>query len=393
MDGMTNDPFGAMLKEFLDSQDNMSSTEDTTFTSMISTIDITELDEIDRLDKITDGINRYYLWVLVSIGVPANLMTILTILTMQVVSPATFFIAVLAFTDGSALVLKLIVHRMTFSRLFRLSTVFCKLDFLPVFMSSLANWMLALICAERFISVCFPLKKMYLVTKRRGYVAVLVTALMLLSIFMFFFLYMYTYYRNVCTPYQEFIWFWANIYYWINASVSVFLPFLAIFIFTCFIVRGLRKSRIERRSLIRPGNIEVSQINESANKANERLIAEAEKVELTITVMMVVASVLFLVLTLPSCVFYFIQNNATRLSVQTAYYKLFLTIQYMLYDSSHAFNFFLYFFTAKRFRQHFLHLLLCQNLRRRFSKNQTTTRTTDASRESRDMSASQLSSV
>ncbi|XP_059144288.1 alpha-1A adrenergic receptor-like isoform X1 [Physella acuta] len=389
MDGMTNDPFGAMLKEFLDSQDNMSSTEDTTFTSMISTIDIT--DGTINTPAMFSGadINEYYLWVLASIGVPANVLVILTILTMQVVSPVTFFIAVLAFSDGSALVLKLIFNQM--SRTVMVTKVFCKLNFLPIFMSSLANWMLALICAERFISVCFPLKKMYLVTKRRGYVAVLVTALMLLAIFMFFFLYMYTRIAADCSPNFDFFWFWGNIFYWINASLTVFLPFSCILTFTCFIVRGLRLSRAHRRSLLRKENVETNETRGSFSQANEKFIHEAEKVEHSITLMMILASALFLVLTLPACVFYISEPYLFDEINPSEKYLYFKMIQHILYDSSHAFNFLLYFFTAKRFRQHFLHLLLCQKLRRRFSKNQATTRTTasDTSRESRDMGASQ----
>ncbi|XP_059144313.1 sex peptide receptor-related protein 2-like isoform X3 [Physella acuta] len=366
MDGMTNDPFGAMLKEFLDSQDNMSSTEDTTFTSMISTIDITEQMKDKQIIGIANGINKYYLWVLASIGVPANLLVILTILTMQVVSPVTFFIAVLAFSDGSALVLKLIFNQM--SRTLMVTKVVCKLNFLPIFMSSLANWMLALICAERFISVCFPLKKMYLVTKRRGYVAVLVTALMLLAIFMFFFLYMYQISYGHCTVAEGFAWVWANIFYWINATLTVFLPFVIILTSTCFTIRGIYLSRSSRRK----EDVEKSEINESSNKLSERLIAEAEKVELTITIMMVVASVLFLTLTLPSCVFFLSIPYAEASTQKGAKYVLFREIQYLLYDASHAINFFLYFCTAKSFRRQFCRLLLCDWLRRRFGKSRAT---------------------
>ncbi|CAL1540477.1 unnamed protein product [Lymnaea stagnalis] len=331
--------------------------------------------EAERLTEISQGIDDYYLWVLCGVGLPANIMTIVTILTMQAMTPATFFVTCLAYFDGSALlaklVIKLLIHHAT-----SYLNVLCVMEFIPIFLQTVANWMLVFICVERFISVCYPLKKVYLVTKRRSYIcaAVVVTG------FLVFFASVFGVMRRnqglKCTMYPAFAWFWDEVWKWILCCLLIFFPFVSILGLTIAIIRGLRNSSRDRRSLLRKGSGSVTNASghQRSSAINERQIAEAERLERTITLMMVLAAILFLVFSLPSGVYFLMPRQSDGIE----YYRQFLLgqVQYLLLDTTHALNFFLYFFTAKRFRSQLIKIVCCKKCRKRFRKrNKLNTKT------------------
>ncbi|XP_059150314.1 sex peptide receptor-related protein 2-like [Physella acuta] len=338
--------------------------------------ELEELEEARKLNNINLNIRTYYLYVLCFLGVPTNVMTIITILTMQAMSPATFYVATLAFCDGSALICKLIGNQFTIRQV-RMDTVWCAAGCLPMYLSSLANWVLALICTERFVSVCYPLKKSYIFTKRRSYISIGVTSFVLLVPFLGVFAVMrdYTPVDKTCATKEEYLWFWENIYFWIEAILIVFFPFVVIFISTCAIVRGLRLSRKARRTILRNSIVKnPHRKHEMTNANNERLVAETERAERNITAMMVLAAVLFLILALPSCVYFFTARKIPDSeSVSIAQWGLFKEISFVLMDSNHAINFFLYFYTAKRFRNQFFKLVKCRPLRSWYVRRTTAT--------------------
>ena len=102
-------------------------------------------DERDLIDVAND-MAKSYIWVLCAIGIPGNVFIIIIIAAMRMLSPATFFITLLAVCDGVALISKLIGSLIVNNDL-------CKLDFFPNYFSSLANWALVMICFERFVCV------------------------------------------------------------------------------------------------------------------------------------------------------------------------------------------------------------------------------------------------
>ena len=58
------------------------------------------------------NIKKYNLIVLAVIGVPSNALTVATILSMHALSPATFFVVLLAVFDGCALIVKLLGNQL-----------------------------------------------------------------------------------------------------------------------------------------------------------------------------------------------------------------------------------------------------------------------------------------
>lgn len=306
-----------------------------------------------RLNEISTDIFNTYMWVICAIGIPANITIIITIVGMRVLSPATFFVTLLAGYDGMALISKLIGHILIRNEIEQ-GTVLCKLEFFPSYFSTLANWALILICFERFISVCFPLKKVYLLTKRRCYIAAAVVSVALLLIFTGFFALMREPAgdHNCGTP-SKYTKFWAHGWYWISVSLYLFLPFLVITGLTIAIVRSLSQARKHRRSLMRKGSE-----GGPTSAADQRLLKTTEKTERMITIMLIIASVVFLILSLPACI-YFLGHDRDTKGVEEARWNLFSQVAYLMTDSSHAVNFFLYFFTAKRFRS-FAFRLFCK---------------------------------
>ncbi|GFS16475.1 hypothetical protein ElyMa_006797000 [Elysia marginata] len=65
-----------------------------------------------ELDQVSSSIHRHYIIVLAVIGVPSNALTVATILSMHALSPATFFVVLLALFDGCALVVKLLGQQL-----------------------------------------------------------------------------------------------------------------------------------------------------------------------------------------------------------------------------------------------------------------------------------------
>ncbi|GFN89773.1 FMRFamide receptor-like [Plakobranchus ocellatus] len=320
------------------------------------------------------------------IGVPSNALTVATILSMNAVSPATFFVVLLAAFDGSALVLKLIIN-LWYRFELNHNAWYCQfLEPLSLSFATTANWMLVLITLERFISVCFPLKKVYLLTKRRSYIIAAILVATLFSLIMSLLGVMRIPTRTGCLTRSRFIWFFRGLYF--------FLPFGLISALTGCIVYGLRKSRKHRLSLIRKSETQpesgeemrtlntrgedgggripssagfgaprrsraLSRLLKPTAPHNKKMLKDTARVERTITLMSIVAAGIFLVLSLPMFLFHLISrftDPGPRIFKPLEWILSYM-IAFLFFHSSHAVNFFLYFFTAKRFRVQLWHVL------------------------------------
>ena len=82
-----------------------------------------------------------------------------------------------------------------------------------------------------------------------------------------------------------------------------------------------------------------------------------------VNLMLLSATIVFVILTFPICIFMvadsrwsvtpgYTQTNAVKYLCQQ--------LAFVLVDSTHAVNFYLYFLTARRFRHHFLRLVTCK---------------------------------
>lgn len=315
-------------------------------------------DDVARMAYINiySYFHNTYIWVLVILGVPGNVASVLTILTMPFTA-SIFYVALLAVTDLLALVLKVVFHQM-YNYGVPVSTAGCKVEVLVEVVSSYANWTLVLICFERFLTVCYPQKKAVCFTKKKA--AVMAAALWVALLLC----YMYAvvvkekgdnscqfpeYSRSSILP----------VWYWITVCLYSFLPFTILVIFTSLTIVGYRKQTTALRT-----SLKTSAGDDDEDDDSQPAFVQFER---TVSIMLVSYAVVFLVLTFPTCVYYlmlaFGQHRYGTLEESFAS-VMFAEVSVCLADATHAVNFYIYFLSARRFRARFKDLVrtycLCQ---------------------------------
>ncbi|XP_076461986.1 sex peptide receptor-related protein 2-like [Babylonia areolata] len=291
------------------------------------------------------AIRNVYIWVLVGVGLPGNLACVLTVLSMPVTT-ATFYVALLAAADSLALLLKLLFHQLVSHA--KMTAAACVFYFTPTFFSCYANWVLALICFERFVTVCFPLKKDAYFTKRRVGVSVAILTAALAVCFgptPFF-------YTDVmwngkrCVQNVGMLKFKEEFFDVFLASLYFFAPFFLIAVLTTLIIIGLYRNRQARQRI---GGVVVTEGGATSEERN---------VELSISVMLLCAGLVFLLLLLPACLYHLALEKLFDASIMEERAQVFLFYQVitMLADTNHAVNFIIYFLSAPRFRKRFVEL-------------------------------------
>ncbi|KAK7508723.1 hypothetical protein BaRGS_00000289 [Batillaria attramentaria] len=279
-----------------------------------------------------DTLRDVYIWIVFVLGLPGSGAAVATILSMRVTT-ATFYVALLAVADGVTLILKLIFHQMSTYFVLPHSGMGCRILNMIVELSSCyANWVLVLVCFERFVSVRFPLKKNVFFTKTRAYVS---GAALYLVMFLCFSHYLYS--NNYCEGGDT---FYNGSWLWIQSALYFLVPFVIVAILTVAIVICLRRYRRARQ-----------QMQSTAN-------GDDGSTERAISIMLVSAAIVFLILALPTCVYYLIddaQMDEWGFTVGDKY--MFFEVTTFLADATHAVNFYVYFFSAAKFRHRFLELI------------------------------------
>ncbi|XP_076436548.1 uncharacterized protein LOC143276046 [Babylonia areolata] len=290
-----------------------------------------------------------YLWVLVGVGVPANTACVFTVLLM---ATPPYYVALLALADTLALATKLLFHQVITHR--ALTHVSCVFFHASAFFGCYANWVLILISLERFVAVCFPFKKQQLFTKKRIVVSVVGLTVSLLVIFtpVFFFYEDVKRSRKDCVVresmrgYKEGVW-GAGLF----SALYFFVPFVLVSVLTAVIIRRLQVIR-QRRMRSRTSSA-------SGSGARGTGAGGHSGPEHAVSVMLVSASLIFLVLVLPACLYHVALKH--RFDMRDLQDKarafLFYQVVTVLADTSHAVNFFVYFLSAAKFRAAFVDML------------------------------------
>ncbi|KAL8602132.1 hypothetical protein ACOMHN_007401 [Nucella lapillus] len=281
-------------------------------------------------------VRAVYLWVLVGVGVPANAACILTLLSM---AQPPYYVALLALADTGALGVKLLFHQLVTHG--ALTPASCLLLPLPTLFGCYANWVLILISLERFVAVCLPFKKQRLFSRRRIVVSVVGLTVALLTVFAPAFFFYHDAHRSgkKCVVrgsmqvFKDGVWDAGLL-----ASLYFFLPFFLVAILTAFIIRRLQTIR-QRRQRVQSGG-------RSGRESSP---------EHAVSVMLVSASLLFLLLVLPACLYHLVLQRRFNMHVlkERAAAYLFYQIITVLSDTTHAVNFFVYFLSAAKFRAAF----------------------------------------
>ncbi|GFS19121.1 thyrotropin-releasing hormone receptor [Elysia marginata] len=292
------------------------------------------------LYRIATYINRYYLWVIFAFGFPGNIVSFMTILHMKPFSSPTVYVAALALVDNSCLLVKMLFYLLTKYDV-RLGDAGCgTISFFGSFLMHLANWLLVAMTLERCLAICLPLRVGTICTRKLHIVCITVTCVVLVALntqaFVTFTMLTDKKGGTRCDikdEYKEFF----KVWFWVDAVIYAILPALLLIVMNSLIIRGIRRS----------AQIQL----ELTGKAS--LAAETMKQQKQITVMLVIVCLVFIILITPHALFYAIQTNweFTRGTEEHALYLFVNQIIFVLSDATHAVNFYLYFFSTRRFRK------------------------------------------
>lgn len=311
------------------------------------------------------GLNKYYLYFIVGLGVPGNLAALVTVCKMKPFTSSSVFMVTLATMDSASLIIKELYHQLTFFDI-QMFDIGCQIMiFLGSFAMHYANWILVAMTAERFIAIKFPMRVQEICTKTKVVIVLVVMAIILVGLNSHHFVIMHEGYSSftiyLCQSRAEYTYFYSKIWYWIDGVVFAMAPFCALTLLNFLIIIGIRDSMKKQRDLT---NLQQKQ----------------SKQQMQITVMLVTVSVVFTVLTMPNCIFFIYEGywNYKQSSYQTALYYLIYQIVFILSDLNHAVNFYFYFLSGKKFRKHFIKLICCCS--KRNSRGMPATTMTRASR-------------
>ncbi|BFZ06292.1 hypothetical protein BsWGS_09330 [Bradybaena similaris] len=139
-----------------------------------------------------------------------------------------------------------------------------------------------------------------------------------------------------CLPSADFAQF-MYVWHWLDAVAYAILPALLLIILNALIIKGIRHSAIVQREL--------------TSKASQ--VAETMRQQRQITIMLVVVCIAYVMLITPLALFYAIKPSWAHQDNprEHAMYLFFNQLAFLLSDSTHAVNFYLYFFSTQRFRK------------------------------------------
>ena len=274
-------------------------------------------------------------------------------------SSTSFILTALAVTDAGVLNTGLLRRWLLiqFNVDIRLLTAFgCKIHvLLTYYLHQLSSWTLILLTTERAISVWFPLKCKMLCSKRRAVGAWITVVILLFGLnahfLVTFNLLQFTMTVNnqtvinvYCTPYIQYYSFLMGPWYWIDDMIGSFIPFGLIFIGNSIIVFKIvsaQKSRSDQMRVVAKDSGKVS----------------------STTVMLIVVSILFLLLSVPYDSYYLALaygavGQATQKEIAVG--TLASTVCLLLYYTNNAINFILYFISGQKFRTAFISMFWCR---------------------------------
>ncbi|XP_050418795.1 probable G-protein coupled receptor B0563.6 [Patella vulgata] len=289
-------------------------------------------------------IQKYYIWVIFFVGFPGNLASLATIIRMKPVTSLTCYVALLAIVDNTTLVIKLTHLLLQDYNLKIMSNFECKiLTFLGNVFLNYASWIIVAMSIERFVAVWFPLKLGINWTIKRSFLSMGILFLFLSGVYIHLLWTITSYYGSCEIGEVYHNYFITKIWYWISACLYAIFPCIILFVFNFLIIIGIRKSADEHKTLT--------------------LSPSTATPHRDVTIMLIVVSVVFLILTAPICIFLLLGQTwlPHRYSDEFAQKVLCQQIAYVLCDTNHAVNVFLYFLSARRFRRHFNEIYRCSH--------------------------------
>ena len=313
----------------------------------------------------TDYVHRiaftYVAPILICAGTVGNILSLIVLQSKAFRrAPSSFILSALALTDTGVLLCALMRHWIKYLTnrtvdIRYLSLAGCKLHLLfTYYLPQLSSWSLVLLTMERFVSVKWPFKAKVIFRKSRMISAWVTTAILLGALNSHFIKTADLFYTEVtngndtytvqrCSYALETEYFTRIIWPWVDLIVLSLAPLAIIATTNTIIVVTLIQARRARQS-----QMQVTADDDSGS----------------ITAMLVGISVMFLLTTTPTSI-YFI--GATRLhwplSTYTDLYNTItaFSITNIVYYLSNSTNFLIYCISGSKFRRALVALLCCQD--------------------------------
>ena len=311
-------------------------------------------------------INNNYLYVLCALGLPGNICALITISRMKPLTSSSIYIAMISLIDAFNLIFKLSYLLLTLYDI-RLYDGGCKtMYFMGTFFMHYSNWLLVSMTIERFVAIWFPLKVTKLCTKRRACINIVLLAVILTGVNLQFFWSTnevpHSVYAWKCSFVDSFVYFISKIWYWIDGAAYSIVPCILLIFFNTMIILGIKMASSKQKLL--------------TNKIDKTQGTEKVKYQQQITRMLVSVSVVFVILTMPNCIFFILEGywDYTKTIHSYAQYFLVMQVIFFLSDANHAINFYLYFLSGRKFRMMFINMICCcrkKPLRRPYSTTMT----------------------
>lgn len=237
--------------------------------------------------------------------------------------------------------------------------------------SDVAIWILVLFTVDRFLAVCFPLSKRYIINKPMR------ASLLCCAVFIFAFAKNFhvfwtrgpEYRNNSCLdkhcgrphPYyvfEEFVRPWVAF-----VTISV-LPFLIILVSNILIIRTLLRARYRQKHTV----LSSSRMTMRQHSGGSKLVGGTRSGKFTQTTLMCLsASLAFLVCVTPSIVLTVGRFRWSEPPHRKAYYMS-RAVTHQLACLNHAVNFFLYCLSGQRFRSELIAMLQCKESDAKFAR-------------------------
>lgn len=307
-------------------------------------------DEVDTIATLCEAADIIWItgfWFSVVSGIVGNGLAILTIASLPT-STATFFVGLLASSDLIGVCIQVLVQYMdTYQIYSRVSAPWKVSVMFYDTCVSYSNWLLVLICLERYLTVRFPLHKRYYFTLTHARVSGGALALLIFCIY------------NIAT--------WTLGYdnmkmYKIRNVFYAGLPLAFILVIISLISYQLRKIHRDRQTLngrvhsrmgLSSMDDQQSAALDSGKGSGNSPLQEIARIENSITIMMLAAAVCFSILTIPNCVLLYTYLDyavSWNTPVLRARWHLFQRTSQFLTSLNLSVNFLLYFLSAKKFR-------------------------------------------
>jgi hypothetical protein len=290
---------------------------------------------------------------IIVIGTVLNMATTIVVSRGRVGSISTrILLIVLSVSDTAVLYVGCLDFSLTWANDFVVRTIsnfFCKLHmFLMDFTLMFSSWCILMLSIERFICVMFPLKARFICTKKVTYISILGVALALAALNCHTIVYVKITafdYGTWCSPdpadvdYNEFA---TTTFTHIRMAVHTVVPVIVIAAADTCIVRKLLIS-MRKREVMQ----DVDKVKKDSNLRS-------------ITIMLVVVGVVFIILALPNDIFFVVEDfyfpilpiGVVSADHEALYYLVRFLTRAMLY-SNNAINFVLYCISGSQFRRAF----------------------------------------